>query len=209
MTIPVSASPGIGWFSEHDCRLDDFRALVGQRTDLAEYPLAETVEENVLIYGEDLTRQISTSEGRRQAQAELARALLDGPGIVVITGAFTDTSVIDRATAAFEMMIAEQKVGNSTAGDHFAKPGANDRIWGALDKLALRAPAVFADYYANDIIAVISEAWLGANTRSRPRSTWSTPAERPRSPIATTTSASCRTRPPSSTRPTYTGSLPP
>jgi ectoine hydroxylase-related dioxygenase (phytanoyl-CoA dioxygenase family) len=163
MTTPISASPDTGWFSEHDCRLDDFRALVEQRTDRADYPLADTVEQNVLIYGEALTRQISTPEGRRRAQAELARALMDGPGIVVITDAFPDASVVDRATAAFETMIDEQKAGNPTAGDHFAKPGANDRIWGALDKLALRAPAVFADYYANDIIALISQAWLGAN----------------------------------------------
>ncbi|HST81659.1 MAG TPA: phytanoyl-CoA dioxygenase family protein [Kineosporiaceae bacterium] len=163
MTTPVSASPDTGWFSENDCRLDDFRALVEQRTDRADYPLADTVEQNVLIYGEALTRQISIPQGRRRAQAELARALMDGPGIVVVTGAFPDTSVVDRATAAFETMIAEQKAGNPTAGDHFAKPGANDRIWGALDKLALRAPAVFADYYANDIIALISQAWLGAN----------------------------------------------
>jgi ectoine hydroxylase-related dioxygenase (phytanoyl-CoA dioxygenase family) len=28
--------------------------------------------------------------------------------------------------------------------DHFAKPGANDRVWNALEKLCLRAPVVFA-----------------------------------------------------------------
>ena len=49
----------------------------------------------------------------------------------------------------------------SPAGDHFAKPGANDRVWGALDKLAVADPAVFAEYYANDVIALISESWLG------------------------------------------------
>jgi hypothetical protein len=38
MTTPVSASPGTGWFSEDDCRLDDFRSLVEQRTHLADYP---------------------------------------------------------------------------------------------------------------------------------------------------------------------------
>jgi ectoine hydroxylase-related dioxygenase (phytanoyl-CoA dioxygenase family) len=151
-----------GWFSETDCQIKDFREIVEQPTDLADYPGADRVEQNVLVYGEALTRQIATPDGRRQAQAELARALMDGPGIVVITGAFADT-VVDRATEAFETMISEQKAANTTAGDHFAKPGANDRIWGALDKLAVREPAVFADYYANDVIALISEAWLGAN----------------------------------------------
>ena len=49
----------------------------------------------------------------------------------------------------------------AAAGDHFGKPGANDRIWNAAQKLALHAPQVFADYYANDTVALISQAWLG------------------------------------------------
>src|SRR5258707_703577 len=37
----------------------------------------------------------------------------------------------------------------------------NDRIWNALEKFCLRDPAAFAAYYGNDIIALVSEAWLG------------------------------------------------
>ena len=69
--------------------------------------------------------------------------------------------MVDRATEAFLAQIAAEKAAGVAGGDHFAKPGANDRVWGALDKLALADPAVFADYYANDVIALISEAWLG------------------------------------------------
>ena len=50
---------------------------------------------------------------------------------------------------------------NVGGGDHFAKPGANDRIWNALEKLCLRDPAVFATYYGNAVVALVSEAWLG------------------------------------------------
>ena len=71
-------------------------------------------------------------------------------------GAFPDTAVVDRATAAFDAMIAEQKAAAAAAGDHFAKPGANDRVWNALEKLAVRDPEAFVDYYANDIIALVS-----------------------------------------------------
>ena len=46
-------------------------------------------------------------------------------------------------------------------GDHFAKAGANDRVWNALEKLAVRDPETFVDYYANDILALVSRAWLG------------------------------------------------
>ena len=150
-----------GWLSPAHCSMDDFRALVGQQTDLADYPHADAVERNVLIYGEKLRDAAGTPDGRTAAQTELIRALTDGPGIVVFKQAFGDLSVVDRATEAFLAQIAAEKAAGTAAGDHFAKPGANDRVWGALDKLALAAPAVFADYYANDVIALISEAWLG------------------------------------------------
>ena len=152
-----------GWLTPEDCRLADFRAVVEQTTELADYPHADSVEQNVLVYGPRLGEATNTVKGRRELQAELAGALTDGPGIVVFQGAFADTSIVDRATDAFNDMIAEQKAAGVVGGDHFAKPGANDRVWGALDKFAVRAPEVFADYYANDVIALISEAWLGPN----------------------------------------------
>jgi ectoine hydroxylase-related dioxygenase (phytanoyl-CoA dioxygenase family) len=34
-------------------------------------------------------------------------------------------------------------------------------VWNALEKLALRAPEVFVDYYANDVLALVASAWLG------------------------------------------------
>ena len=104
----------------------------------------------------------SDPERRKEIMAEWVEAMLSGPGIVVFKGAFTDMPTLDVATRIFYDIIGEQHATNSGGGDHFAKPGANDRIWNALEKLCLRAPDVFARYYANDIIALISEAWLGA-----------------------------------------------
>ncbi|CAL9356435.1 phytanoyl-CoA dioxygenase family protein [Streptomyces sp. enrichment culture] len=145
------------WLSERDCDLDAFRALVEQPTDASSYPLASAVERNVLLYDAE---RLALAD-RRTAQAELVRALADGPGIVVIRGAFPDTSVVDRTTAVFDALIAQQRASGATAGDHFAKPGANDRVWNALEKTALHDPEAFADYYANDMIALVSTAWLG------------------------------------------------
>src|SRR3954468_6415485 len=150
-----------GWFTADDCRLDDFRAVVETSTDLADYPYADEVREKVLVYGSRLRESVATPEGRRDVQAELARALADGPGIVVFAGAFPDTDVVDRATAVFEALIAEQKAAGVAAGAHFATPGANDRVGGALDKFAVRDPEAFAAYYGNDVLALVSEAWLG------------------------------------------------
>jgi Phytanoyl-CoA dioxygenase (PhyH) len=163
MTALASPRTTPGWFTADDCRLTDFRAVVETTTDLADYPYADEVRENVLVYGPRLRNHIATPEGRRDVQAELARALLDGPGIVVFAGAFPDTGVVDRATAIFEALIVEQQAAGVVGGDHFATPGANDRVWGALDKFALRDPEAFAAYYGNDVVALVSAAWLGPN----------------------------------------------
>jgi ectoine hydroxylase-related dioxygenase (phytanoyl-CoA dioxygenase family) len=141
------------WFTADDCRLEDFRALVERKTASADYPHARDVVDNVLIYGGDLP-------GTAAVRAELNRALRDGPGIVVFRGAFAP-EVVDRASAVFTALIAEQKAAGVAGGDHFAKPGENDRVWGALDKFALRDPAAFAAYYDNAVLALVSSAWLG------------------------------------------------
>jgi ectoine hydroxylase-related dioxygenase (phytanoyl-CoA dioxygenase family) len=143
------------WFSAADCRLADFRALVEQETDRADYPHAVGVRHQVPVYDGAIH-----DGDRRAVQSELARALMDGPGIVVFTHAFA-AAVVDRATGVFAALIEEQKAAGVVGGDHFAKPGANDRVWGALDKFAVRDPAAFAAYYANDTLALVSESWLG------------------------------------------------
>jgi ectoine hydroxylase-related dioxygenase (phytanoyl-CoA dioxygenase family) len=144
MTKGVRPAPG--YLAEDDCRLADLIDVVGEKTDLADYPHADAVERGVLIYDSGrLRKEIAGPEGRRDAEAELARALHDGPGIVVFTGAFGDLAVVDRATEQFEAIIADQRAAGGAAGDHFA----------------LRAPDVFAAYYTNDIVAAVCHAWLG------------------------------------------------
>ena len=93
--------------------------------------------------------------------AEWVEAMADGPGVIAFRGAFADLKPIEAANAHFWAMIEEQHRSNAGGGDHFAKPGANDRVWNALEKLCLADPAAFAAYYGNPIIALVSEAWLG------------------------------------------------
>ena len=64
------------WFTAADADLEDFRAVCEQKTELSEYPHAIDVLDNVLIYPGHLAN-------RRDLQAELVRALMDGPGVVV------------------------------------------------------------------------------------------------------------------------------
>ncbi|MCB8881160.1 phytanoyl-CoA dioxygenase family protein [Acidisoma cellulosilytica] len=142
--------------------LEEFARISETETRLEDYPLAAEVASRVLIYDCDQVRRTAaTDEGRRAVLAEWAEALLSGPGIIVLRRAFADTAPIDAASDVFRAIIAEQHENNTGGGDHFAKPGANDRIWNALEKLCLRAPDVFAGYYGNEILAMVSEAWLG------------------------------------------------
>ncbi len=148
-------------YRETDCRVDEFAALVDQTTDLVDYPHAADVQRNVLVYdAQALRASIRSAQGRLEVEAELVRALTDGPGVVAFTGAFSDASVVDRATVAFDEVIAAEKA-HGGHNDHFAKAGANDRVWNALEKLAVRDPGTFVDYYGNDILALVSNAWLG------------------------------------------------
>jgi ectoine hydroxylase-related dioxygenase (phytanoyl-CoA dioxygenase family) len=151
-----------GWLHEDDCRLSDFIDILQHRTDLARYPHAMRVDRDVLVYDcGTLAPAVEDPAVRRIVQAELADALLNGPGIFVLQGAFPLASVVDRVSDAFRELIDRQNKSGLAAGDHFAKPGANDRIWNALEKLALLDPVGFADYYANDMIALAATAWLG------------------------------------------------
>ncbi|MER5449809.1 phytanoyl-CoA dioxygenase family protein [Streptomyces sp. NPDC002766] len=146
------------WLSEQDCDLDSFRTLVERTVDPADYPHASSVERDVLLYDAE---RVLGAEGRRGVQEEFVRALTDGPGVVVFRGAFPDPAVVDRLTEVFEALIREQYASGAKAGDHFAKPGANERVWNALEKAALYDPTAFADYYANPVLALVCEAWLG------------------------------------------------
>lgn len=155
MSTPTDTRHG-RWIEAGDLRLEDFRAQVSRTTELGDYPHADDVRDGVLIYA---ARTVESAD-RRTLQAELMGALADGPGVVVITDAFA-AEVVDAATAAFDELIAAQRASSAPAGDHFGAPGANDRVWNAAQKLALHAPEVFAEYYSNEALACVCQAWLG------------------------------------------------
>lgn len=147
--------------TEGDCDLDAFAALLQAETDLTQYPYADRAVRGVLFYGAAATEAAGDPVAREDLSDELARALSTGPGIVVFDGAFGERHGLRASTELFTAMIAEQRATGSGGGDHFAAPGANDRIWNALQKHALRDPASFARYYANDVLALVATAWLG------------------------------------------------
>ena len=61
MTALTTDRSSPGWLTKAGCKLEDFRAVVEQTTVLADYPYAQSVEQNVLIYGSRMRDQISNS----------------------------------------------------------------------------------------------------------------------------------------------------
>ena len=150
------------WLTPDACDLEAFKRHIARQTTPADVPLAARIADNVPIYdGAAIRDAAGDSRARREMMAEWASVLLDGAGIIVLAQAFDDPAPVAAVTKAFFALIAQEKAAGAAAADHFAKPGANDRIWNALEKLALREPNAFAAYYANDALAMACEAWLG------------------------------------------------
>lgn len=207
MTLAPSttATHASGRYAVTDCRVQDLVDLIDEglaTTDAADYPTATTLEQGVLVYAADALR-VAAQADEAALTAELAKALTDGPGIVVIQGAF-DADVIDAATDAFNDLIDRQRAEGRQVGDHFAAPGANDRVWNGLEKFAVAHPDTFVRYYAGDVLAIVAGAWLGPAYQVTSQITSSTPAASARRYTATTTWASSARRSPRGTPRTCT-----
>jgi len=151
-----------GWLKESDCCLEAFKSAVEQQTCLNDFPLAAEVTSGILVYNAP-SRQLAPNEADALAE-EWARAFSEGPGVICIRGAFaSQLQDVDSVTAAFYSIIEQEKEAGGGGGDHFAKPGANSRIWNALEKLAVHSPESFVKYYSNPVIALAARAWLGPN----------------------------------------------
>lgn len=148
------------FLNHHQINLQPLRDLIATKTPQASLPFAHSVESEVVIYSApELRRRIAQEpQTLKQVQSEWHWVWQDGPGVMVIKAAFA-ADVVDEASDAFREIIERER--GSSRGDHFAKPGANDRVWNAQEKLALLAPNLYARYYANDMLAWTCEAWMG------------------------------------------------
>lgn len=158
--MQVRSEPG--WLRREDASLDALKALVGSPTDALGCPSASLIQKGVPLYDcEALRTRVRAGDLDEAAlMAEWAWVWREGPGILVLQRAFAHTDVVDEASVRFEEMIQRERA-SGAGGDHFAKAGANDRVWNALEKLCEADPALFARYYANDMIALAARAWLG------------------------------------------------
>ena len=150
------------WLGEEAGSFGRFCAEVSETTGPADWPRAEAVVRNVPIYEGSRVREAAADSALAIDIMSEWNAVLDsGPGIIVIRGGMADTGIVDEATEIFERIIDDEQASGTGGGDHFAKPGANDRVWNAAQKHCQASPANFLRYYASDAIALAARAWLG------------------------------------------------
>jgi ectoine hydroxylase-related dioxygenase (phytanoyl-CoA dioxygenase family) len=151
-----------GYLTDTDFDLAAFHALAERTTDPSTVPSAIDIVREIPIYdGAHVDTAATDAASARALMTEWARVLDEGAGVLAVRGAFADTTVLDAASEIFDAIIADEKAAGTGGGDHYAKPGANERIWNSHEKLCRRAPEVFAEYYRNATISTGAAAWLG------------------------------------------------
>ena len=150
------------WVTAESGDFESFRQIVSQTADTADTPLATEILRNIPLYdGAKVDAAAQQPVARQALMEEWATVFAHGAGIIVIRQGGPAHDVIDRASTVFDQIIADEKQAAKGGGDHFAKPGANDRIWNSLEKHCLADPANYAAYYSPNAIALAAEAWLG------------------------------------------------
>lgn len=149
------------YLSLTDIDLNELGRLISVKTDANTLSWASDVISEVVFYEGDQLRKALKADLNvlKQIQVEWHRVLLAGSGVIIIKNAFANTALLDQVNQVFQKIIDQER--HLSQGDHFAAPGANDRIWNAHEKLAVTAPELYVQYYANELIAHACSAWLG------------------------------------------------
>jgi ectoine hydroxylase-related dioxygenase (phytanoyl-CoA dioxygenase family) len=152
------------------------------------FPLSHSTASDILIYdSSEVNKRLSNSTLSSSCPhfnalaSEWTRALHTGPGVIVMRGAYTDPYMIDAVSREFESIILSEEI-DGGHGDHFAKAGNNSRIWNAQEKLALKNPHLYVEYYNNTVMAAVSKAWLGPNYQMTSQVNSSHPGSRAQDP---------------------------
>ena len=149
------------YFSQSDIDYDDLAKICSQKTLQEDYPFADSVSNNVVIYDANyLESFIGDSENELRLKTELHQVLEGGPGVFVIRNLYRHDA-IDQSNNIFEKIVESE---GNTGNDHFAS-GTNTRIWNAFQKVALEDPNAFISYYSNNLLKLVAESWCGPNSQ--------------------------------------------
>ena len=149
------------YFSQSDIDYDDLAKICSQKTLQEDYPFADSVSNNVVIYDANyLETFIGNSVNEVRLKTELHRVLEGGPGVFVVRNLYRHDA-IDQSNNVFEKIVESE---GNTSNDHFAS-GTNTRIWNAFQKVALEDPDAFISYYSNNLLKLVAESWCGPNSQ--------------------------------------------
>ncbi|WWD10288.1 hypothetical protein V865_008423 [Kwoniella europaea PYCC6329] len=167
-------------FTQEDLQL--FSQTCSKTTDPSDYPISIGISKNVVMYSGDVLREKSrqSHQSREDVMDELHRCLGTGPGVFVVKGFERDLEVIERTNEVFKNIIEREK--EHAKGDHFAAAGTNDRIWNSFQKHAVEDPRSFVAYYSNELLALVSEAWLGPGYQVTAQTNLVKPGGQPQKP---------------------------
>jgi ectoine hydroxylase-related dioxygenase (phytanoyl-CoA dioxygenase family) len=149
------------YFSQSDIDYDDLAKICSQKTLQEDYPFADSVSNNVVVYDANyLETFIGNSVNEVRLKTELHRVLEGGPGVFVVRNLYRHDA-IDQSNNVFEKIVESE---GNTSNDHFAS-GTNTRIWNAFQKVALEDPDAFINYYSNNLLKLVAESWCGPNSQ--------------------------------------------
>ena len=149
------------YFSQSDIDYDDLAKICYKKTLQEDYPFADSVSNNVVIYDANyLESFIGDSENELRLKTELHQVLEGGPCVFVIRNLYRHDA-IDQSNNIFEKIVESE---GNTGNDHFAS-GTNTRIWNAFQKVALEDPEAFISYYSNNLLKLVAESWCGPNSQ--------------------------------------------
>ncbi|CAI3934282.1 Ectoine hydroxylase-related dioxygenase [Commensalibacter communis] len=143
----------------NNSNISQFKKLCEQHINKQEYPFAHDIINNVIIYDGDHLHQQS-KEHKQAIQSEIYKALASGSGIIAIKNMWSDHQLLNQHNEIFNQILQEETV-SGIAADHFAKAGANGRIWNSFQKVALKDADSFIDYYSNPLLSLVCQSWLG------------------------------------------------
>lgn len=153
-------TPGFGLLP-HELDFDEFVSICADPTGGVATPHAIDLVSGIPVYDGDYLRAARTSNGQESVKRELATVFGSGAGVIAIRNAWNDRSVVDSMTDVLLAIVERERANKGESFDHFAASGANSRAWDTLGKAAKLDPATYVAYYANPILTMVSESWLG------------------------------------------------
>ena len=150
------------FISDELCNVVDFEKIIKQKLHSNLLSYSSEIIDNIPIYNMELIKEkLLDKDERLSLMREWSYVLSRSAGVIVLKNTYNDCTSIDEATQIYEKIIIEEKEKNIGGSDHYAKPGANDRIWNSLQKLCQKDSVVFAKYFGNDAVAAVCESYLG------------------------------------------------